>query len=88
MAITLLAGDPIKQNTGVINNFGTPFVNHALVGPPASVSISTKGAIHALTRQLAAEFGKYNIRVNSISTGVIRTPLHDDKVENLAFFLC
>lgn len=35
----------------------------------------SKGGIHALTRQLAAEFGKDNIQVNTIAPGIIRTPL-------------
>ncbi len=38
--------------------------------------VASKGAIHALTGQLAAEFGKDNIRVNTIAPGIIRTPIH------------
>lgn len=36
---------------------------------------TSKGAIHALTRAMAADCAKDNIRVNSISPGSIRTPL-------------
>ncbi len=36
---------------------------------------TTKGAIHALTRAMAVDCAKDNIRVNSISPGSIRTPL-------------
>lgn len=35
---------------------------------------ASKGAIIAMTRQLAAEGGKYGIRANTISPGLIRTP--------------
>jgi NAD(P)-dependent dehydrogenase (short-subunit alcohol dehydrogenase family) len=35
----------------------------------------SKAAILVLTQQLALEYAKYNIRVNSISPGLIRTPL-------------
>jgi NAD(P)-dependent dehydrogenase (short-subunit alcohol dehydrogenase family) len=35
----------------------------------------SKAAIILLTQQLALEYSKYNIRVNSISPGLIRTPL-------------
>ena len=35
---------------------------------------ATKGGVIALTRQLAAEGAKYNIRSNSISPGLIETP--------------
>ena len=36
----------------------------------------SKGAVHALTPQLAAEFGKDNIRVNTVAPGIVRTPIH------------
>jgi NAD(P)-dependent dehydrogenase (short-subunit alcohol dehydrogenase family) len=42
------------------------------------------GAIHALTIQLAAEFGKDNIRVNTIAPGTIRTPKHGDNADHTA----
>jgi NAD(P)-dependent dehydrogenase (short-subunit alcohol dehydrogenase family) len=66
----------LKQRHGVVINIGTPLVNHALGGAPSTAPISSKGAIHALTLQLAAEFGKHNIRFNTIAPGVIRTPMH------------
>jgi NAD(P)-dependent dehydrogenase (short-subunit alcohol dehydrogenase family) len=31
--------------------------------------------------QLAAEFGKHNIRVNTVAPGVIRTPMHGDQAD-------
>lgn len=36
---------------------------------------TSKGAQHALTRAKAVDCAKYNIRMNSISPGSIRTPL-------------
>jgi len=65
----------LKQGEGSIINIGTVLVDHAIDGFPASAPISSKGGIHALTRQLAAEFGKNNIRVNAIAPGIIRSPL-------------
>ncbi|SEN55969.1 NAD(P)-dependent dehydrogenase, short-chain alcohol dehydrogenase family [Chitinophaga rupis] len=76
----------LKQQNGVVINLGTPMVNHAFGGVPASAAVSSKGAIHALTLQLAAEFGKCNIRINTVAPGVIRTPMHngqDDKSAGL-----
>ncbi|SHK94142.1 NAD(P)-dependent dehydrogenase, short-chain alcohol dehydrogenase family [Chitinophaga jiangningensis] len=66
----------MKQHDGVVINIGTPLVNHALGGVPITAQMASKGAIHALTIQLAAEFGKENIRVNTIAPGTIRTPMH------------
>ena len=74
----------LKQKDGVVINIGTPLVNHGLGGWPATAPIASKGAIHALTIQLAAEFGKQNVRVNTIAPGVIRTPMHGDKADQNA----
>ncbi|KAA2223670.1 SDR family NAD(P)-dependent oxidoreductase [Chryseobacterium sediminis] len=74
----------IKQKDGVVINVGTPLVYHAIAESPSTAPISSKGAIHALTLQLAAEFGKENIRVNTIAPGLIRTPMHDANLDNNA----
>jgi NAD(P)-dependent dehydrogenase (short-subunit alcohol dehydrogenase family) len=74
----------LKQHSGVVINIGTPLVYHALGGAPSAAPISSKGAIHALTLQLAAEFGKHNIRVNTVAPGVIRTPMHGDNADQSA----
>ncbi|SES04973.1 SDR family NAD(P)-dependent oxidoreductase [Pedobacter rhizosphaerae] len=74
----------LKQKGGVVINIGTPLVYHALGGAPSTAPISSKGAIHALTLQLAAEFGKDNIRVNTIAPGVIRTPMHGEEADQSA----
>lgn len=74
----------LKQKDGVVINIGTPLVTHGLGGWPATAPVASKGAIHALTVQLAAEFGKQNIRVNTVAPGVIRTPMHGDKADQNA----
>jgi len=74
----------LKQHNGVVINIGTPLVNHALGGVPISAQMASKGAIHALTIQLAAEFGKDNIRVNTIAPGTIRTPMHGTEADKSA----
>jgi len=66
----------LKQEGGAIINLGTVLVDHSIGAFPASAAVSSKGAIHTLTRQLAAEFGKNNVRVNTISPGIIRTTIH------------
>lgn len=67
--------DMLQHGGGSVINFSTALVDHAVGGFPASAAVASKGSIHALTRQLATEFGKDNIRANTLSLGVIRTPL-------------
>jgi len=74
----------LKQQDGAIINVGTPLVKHAFGGVPATAPVARKGAIHAFTVQLAAEFSKQNIRVNTIAPGVIRTPMHSAEVDAYA----
>ena len=74
----------LKQRDGVVINIGTPLVNHGLAGVPITAQMASKGAIHALTIQLAAEFGKDNIRVNTIAPGTIRTPMHGEGANQTA----
>lgn len=74
----------LEQQGGVVINIGTPMVNQGFGGIPATAPISSKGAIHALTVQLAAEFGKRNIRFSTVAPGVIRTPMHGNNADKSA----
>jgi NAD(P)-dependent dehydrogenase (short-subunit alcohol dehydrogenase family) len=59
------------KGAGVIVNISS--IN-AVLGPPDLVTyVAAKGAINALTRTLAREWGPDNIRVNSLSPGWIIT---------------
>jgi NAD(P)-dependent dehydrogenase (short-subunit alcohol dehydrogenase family) len=71
----------IKQHGGVVINIGAPLILHGVDGVPMTAQMASKGAIHSLTAQLAAEFGKQNIRVNTVAPGVIRTPMHGDNAD-------
>lgn len=42
-----------------------------------------KGAVMAMTRQMAVEFGSQGVRVNSISPGTINTPMNEKVVADL-----
>ncbi|HEY9048460.1 MAG TPA: SDR family oxidoreductase [Ohtaekwangia sp.] len=75
----------LKQKEGVVINIGTPIVNHAFGGFPTTAPLSSKGAIHSLTLQLAAEFGRHNIRVNTVAPGTIRTPMHEVNGEDVSY---
>jgi NAD(P)-dependent dehydrogenase (short-subunit alcohol dehydrogenase family) len=64
----------IKQQRGSIINIGsmTSFVSFSEVAAYAA----SKGGVLMLTRTLACEWAKHNVRVNGIAPGVFRTPLN------------
>jgi NAD(P)-dependent dehydrogenase (short-subunit alcohol dehydrogenase family) len=64
----------IKQRRGSIINIGsmTSFVSFSEVAAYAA----SKGGVLMLTRTLACEWAKHNVRVNGIAPGVFRTPLN------------
>ena len=65
----------MKENGGVILNFSSEAAIRGFNGPMASVHYSaSKGAVISMSRQLAVEWGEYNIRVNSIAPGGVMTP--------------
>jgi NAD(P)-dependent dehydrogenase (short-subunit alcohol dehydrogenase family) len=66
-----------RQGGGHIVQISTSLVEHALQTVPAVLASLTKGAGVAATRGLAMELASSNIRVNTISLGIVITPLHD-----------
>jgi NAD(P)-dependent dehydrogenase (short-subunit alcohol dehydrogenase family) len=66
-----------NQGGGHIVQISTSLVEHALQTVPAVLASLTKGAGVAATRGLAMELASSNIRVNTISLGIVITPLHD-----------
>ena len=66
-----------RQGSGHIVQISTSLVEHALQTVPAVLASLSKGAGVAATRGLAMELASSNIRVNTISLGIVVTPLHD-----------
>jgi 2-deoxy-D-gluconate 3-dehydrogenase len=63
----------VKQNRGKIINIASIF---GMVGFPfLAAYCASKGGIVQLTRHLALEWAKYNVNVNAIAPGYIRTPM-------------
>ena len=65
----------VEQRSGSIINLSALGGGLAGLGRGGSVYGMTKGAIVSLTRDLAAEWGKYGVRVNAIAPGWMRTPM-------------
>ncbi|MBP86974.1 MAG: hypothetical protein CMJ64_09700 [Planctomycetaceae bacterium] len=65
----------IEQRSGSIVNMSALGGGIVGLGRAGSIYGMTKGGIVSLTRDLAAEWGKYSIRVNALAPGWIRTPM-------------
>ncbi len=65
----------IVNISSVVGSMGTPF--------QAAYS-ATKGALDAMTRSLAREYGSVGIRVNSIAAGLIATEMWGDRLSDPA----
>jgi NAD(P)-dependent dehydrogenase (short-subunit alcohol dehydrogenase family) len=73
----------IRQADGCIINMSSQAGFVAL--PTESIYCMTKAAIAHLTKCLAVEWGKYNIRVNAVAPTFIRTPGTESALADLAF---
>lgn len=65
-----------RQGGGHVVNITTTLVEHPLSAVPSVLASLTKGGIAAATRSLAIEYAARGVRVNAVSPGVIRTPMH------------
>ncbi len=65
-----------KQKSGHIVSISTVLTDQPLAGAPISLPVITKSTIPAFSRALAMEYVKDGIRVNTISVGVVDTPMH------------
>jgi NAD(P)-dependent dehydrogenase (short-subunit alcohol dehydrogenase family) len=65
-----------KQRSGHIVQITTSLADHAIAGVPAVLAALTKGGLNAATKSLAIEYARRGIRVNAVSPGTIKTPMH------------
>ncbi|KAH9736090.1 Tropinone reductase [Citrus sinensis] len=68
---------PLLKASGNGNIIFISSVTGVIAVPLCSIYASTKGAMNQLTKNLACEWGKDNIRVNAVAPWIIRTSLID-----------
>jgi len=68
--------DMLKRSSGHVVNISASIADHALSSEPSALAALTKGGLAAVTRSLAVEYAARGIRVNAVSPGIIKTPLH------------
>jgi NAD(P)-dependent dehydrogenase (short-subunit alcohol dehydrogenase family) len=66
----------LSRRAGHIVNVTTSLVDQPIAGVPAAMASLTKGGLDAVTRSLAIEYADKGIRVNAVSPGIIKTPMH------------
>jgi NAD(P)-dependent dehydrogenase (short-subunit alcohol dehydrogenase family) len=71
-----VAAEMIKQGSGHIVSITTTLTDHAIADVPSVLASLTKGGINSATKSLAIELAGKGVRVNAVSPGVIKTPMH------------
>jgi len=71
-----VAKEMLKRGSGHVVQITTSLVDHANSLVPAALASLTKGGLNAATKALAIEYASKGIRVNAVSPGVIKTPMH------------
>ena len=66
----------LRAGSGHIVNVTATIAEQPMASLPAALAALTKGGLDAVTRSLAIEYAGRGIRVNAVSPGVIKTPMH------------
>ncbi|WP_407180608.1 SDR family NAD(P)-dependent oxidoreductase [Bradyrhizobium sp. STM 3562] len=65
-----------KRGRGHIVTVTTSLIDQPMGSVPSALASLTKGGLNAATKSLAIEYAKEGIRVNAVSPGIIKTPMH------------
>jgi NAD(P)-dependent dehydrogenase (short-subunit alcohol dehydrogenase family) len=66
----------LKSGAGHVVTISTSLVEQPMTSVPAVLASLTKGALNAATKSLAIECAGRGVRVNAVSPGIIKTPMH------------
>ncbi|MCX4766452.1 SDR family oxidoreductase [Streptomyces sp. NBC_01275] len=69
----------LARGGGHIANVTTSLVDNADADVPSVLASLTKGGLQSATKSLAIEYATRGIRVNAVSPGTIRTPMHAEE---------
>jgi NAD(P)-dependent dehydrogenase (short-subunit alcohol dehydrogenase family) len=67
----------LKNSGGHVVTMSATVAENADAALPAALAALTKGGLASATRSLAIEYASRGIRFNTVSPGIIQTPLHD-----------
>ena len=68
---------PSMKKAGVGSIVNISSVDGLVSAPTAIAYSASKHAVTGMTKGAAAELGQYNIRVNSVHPGIVKTPMAD-----------
>jgi NAD(P)-dependent dehydrogenase (short-subunit alcohol dehydrogenase family) len=75
----LVISHMLNQGSGHIVNVTSSLVDNANSNVPSVLASLTKGGLQSATKSLAIEYAARGIRVNAVSPGIIKTPMHPEE---------
>jgi NAD(P)-dependent dehydrogenase (short-subunit alcohol dehydrogenase family) len=68
-----------KQNSGHVVDISAVVADQPSAAAPAVLAVLSKSPMAAVNKALALEYAAYNIRFNTVSPGIVNTPMHADQ---------
>jgi len=65
-----------RQNSGHVVDISAVVADQPSAAAPAVLAVLSKSPMPAVNKALALEYAAYNIRFNTVSPGIVNTPMH------------
>jgi NAD(P)-dependent dehydrogenase (short-subunit alcohol dehydrogenase family) len=65
-----------KQNSGHVVDISAVVADQPSAAAPAVLAVLSKSPMAAVNKALALEYAAYNLRFNTVSPGIVNTPMH------------